>query len=290
MEWLISKCLLGDACRYDGKSKPCDVICKLSHRLSYKSVCPEVEGGLNIPRIPSEYDGNVVINAEGEDVSSAYKLGAEKALKRCRKTTCCILKEKSPSCGSEKRYDGTFSATLIDGEGVTTEALFDAGIPVVSEVVVNEVFDEISQGINIIYRFENILPSLAEYYTSDLELMCTDFRWKEMNVFVINEEMDIPDDKTYVLIDIDYKRQTQVFIPKVKDVRSFHEAKKEYFFDCLVAEALETNALKYIAFEEVENSPIKSRAILHIGPSPYRDIIAKLYMTTLRLHEFLYMQ
>jgi len=137
MNILISRCLLGEPCRYDGKSKPAPVaeaLRRAGHRLI--PVCPEVEGGLSTPRPPAERqrDGRVV-NREGADVTAQYRLGAEKALELARREGCtfAVLKANSPSCGGLRIYDGTFSKTLIPGQGVAAERLMQAGMTVVDE-------------------------------------------------------------------------------------------------------------------------------------------------------------
>ena len=137
MNILVSRCLLGEPCRYDGKSKPVSLVRELEaqgHTLI--PVCPEVLGGLPTPRPPAEVqpDGRVV-NREGQDVTAAYRAGAEQALALARAHNCglAILKAKSPSCGNLQRYDGTFTGTLIPGQGVTAALLTQAGIRVLDE-------------------------------------------------------------------------------------------------------------------------------------------------------------
>ena len=137
MNILISRCLLGEPCRYDGKSKPNDIaeaLCRAGHRLI--PVCPEVMGGLSTPRPPAERqpDGRVV-NREGTDVTAQYRRGAELALETAKREGCtlALLKARSPSCGCLTVYDGSFSGTFIPGKGVAAESLEQAGIPVVDE-------------------------------------------------------------------------------------------------------------------------------------------------------------
>ena len=134
---LISRCLLGEPCRYDGKSHPAEGIRRLEqagHTLI--PVCPEVLGGLDTPRSPAERqpDGRVV-NRAGEDVTHAYIQGAAQAVVLARMYGCqaAILKAKSPSCGSGLIYDGTFSGRLILGWGVAAEQLHKMGLIVVDE-------------------------------------------------------------------------------------------------------------------------------------------------------------
>lgn len=134
MNILISACLIGKVCRYDGKDKnKIDISVFNGHKLF--PVCPEVDGGLPVPRAPSERIGSYIINNEGKDVTKEYRLGAELALKTAIENNCSIavLKAKSPSCGKGRIYDGSFTRTLTDGNGVTAELLQKNGIKVYTE-------------------------------------------------------------------------------------------------------------------------------------------------------------
>ena len=135
---LISACLLGVACRYDGCKKPLpsSVIEKLQQQYHLIPICPEIMGGLPTPRIPAEIQLNrKVIRADGADVTENYRKGAEEALQLAELFHCklAILKEKSPSCGMGKIYDGSFSKTLIHADGITAELLKENGIRVIGE-------------------------------------------------------------------------------------------------------------------------------------------------------------
>ena len=134
---LISRCLLGDACRYDGKSKPlaAETLCALRARYALIPVCPEVLGGLPTPRTPSERRGARVVMKTGEDVTAEYRRGAEAALKAAQENRVCaaLLKERSPSCGRGQIYDGSFTGTLTTGNGVTAELLMESGFTVYGE-------------------------------------------------------------------------------------------------------------------------------------------------------------
>ena len=133
---LVSACLLGEPCRYDGKSVPCREVIELGDRFELVLVCPEQLGGLPTPRTPSEVqpDGRVV-DREGIDRTAAFRAGAEAALAIAREHGCqrAILKENSPSCGSTRVYDGTFSGVLVPGMGVAAALLRAAGLEVLSE-------------------------------------------------------------------------------------------------------------------------------------------------------------
>ena len=134
MNILISACLLGRACRYDGKDKnKIDLSRFKEHNLI--PICPEVDGGLPVPRPSAERVSSYIINKEGKDVTAEYTKGAEIALRTALENNCkiAILKAKSPSCGKGKIYDGTFTRTLIDGNGVTAELLQKNGIKVYTE-------------------------------------------------------------------------------------------------------------------------------------------------------------
>lgn len=135
MNILVSACLLGRSCRYDGKSKPCDSVLALKEKYNLVEVCPELLGGLPIPRIPCEIVGDKVISKNGEDRTNEYTLGAQKALKIAKENNCkyAILKHKSPACSPDSVYDGTFSKTLTNGMGIAARLLSQNGIRVLCE-------------------------------------------------------------------------------------------------------------------------------------------------------------
>lgn len=135
MNILVSACLLGVACRYDGKSKEVERIKRLISKYNLIPICPEQLGGLPTPRVPSERNGDKVINSEGKDVTCEYKKGAEEALRIAKIFNCsiAILKAKSPSCGTGEIYDGSFSKTLTVGNGITADLLLENGIKVFTE-------------------------------------------------------------------------------------------------------------------------------------------------------------
>ena len=136
---LISRCLLGEKCRYDGKSKPLpdETLQALRAQYALIPVCPEVLGGLPTPRTPSERQGDRVVMKTGADVTKEYRLGAEAALQAAQENRVCaaVLKERSPSCGCGEIYDGSFTGTLIPGDGVTAELLKAEGIEVLGESI-----------------------------------------------------------------------------------------------------------------------------------------------------------
>lgn len=132
---LVSACLLGVPCRYDGKSVPCEGLIRLAERAQMTPVCPEQLGGLPTPRVPAERRGDAVVTRDGQDVTAQYRRGAEEALRLARLMGCtrAILKSKSPSCGCGVIYDGSFSGRLIPGEGMTAQLLREHGIEVTDE-------------------------------------------------------------------------------------------------------------------------------------------------------------
>ena len=137
MNILISACLLGQYCRYDGKTKVYPQVQALIGRddIHLIPVCPEQCGGLATPRPAAERQGSRVVTANGSDVTAQYQRGAEAALYWARLFHCtkAILKEKSPSCGHGQIYDGTFSRTLTAGDGVTVELLRVEGLEIIGE-------------------------------------------------------------------------------------------------------------------------------------------------------------
>ncbi len=133
---LVSACLLGIPCRYDGKSKPNDLVLAHNQDFTYIPFCPECYGGLDTPRPPAEIQADGTVKTkEGVDVTAAYQKGAERAVSLCRdfKIDYAVLKSKSPACGVSSSYDGTFSHTLTARPGMAAAALQEAGIITFSE-------------------------------------------------------------------------------------------------------------------------------------------------------------
>lgn len=139
---LISACLLGVACRYDGQSRPlgAGLLAKLRDRYALIPVCPEQLGGLSTPRPPAERRDGGVYTAAGGDVTAQYARGAAEAARIAAFFGCgkALLKQRSPSCGSGEIYDGSFTGTLRPGSGVTAEALRTAGLTVFGESGISE--------------------------------------------------------------------------------------------------------------------------------------------------------
>ena len=137
---LVSACLLGIGCRYDGKHKANPEVLALREKYNLIPVCPEIFGGLPTPRTPSERIGDKVMMKDGTDVTENYERGAREALELCRiyGIKRAILKERSPSCGKGEIYDGSFLGTLTDRHGVTAELLIANGITVYGESEIGE--------------------------------------------------------------------------------------------------------------------------------------------------------
>ena len=135
MKILVSACLRGLRCRYDGRSKPNAAVLALGEKHTLVPCCPEQLGGLPTPRSPAEWQGDRIVNKAGADVTAQYLRGGEEAVKLARTLGCeaAVLKERSPACGSREIYDGSFSGILVPGEGSAARALRAAGIPVYGE-------------------------------------------------------------------------------------------------------------------------------------------------------------
>ena len=137
MNVLVSACLLGENCKYSGGNNLAE---ELAETLTAKGiriipVCPECAGGLPTPRVPAERWGERVVNKMGEDVTEQFTAGAKAAVETAKANGCqyAVLKKNSPSCGCGTIYDGTFTGTLVDGNGVTAELLLKEGIIVCNE-------------------------------------------------------------------------------------------------------------------------------------------------------------
>lgn len=132
---LVSACLLGENCRYDGGNCHVEGLDGLTEFFEVVPFCPEVEGGLPIPRFPAELRRGYAKLHSGEDVTRAYDLGASKALNICSYLgiKLAIMKQNSPACGSKKIHNGLFDGKLVEGEGIACARLRKAGIRVIDE-------------------------------------------------------------------------------------------------------------------------------------------------------------
>lgn len=135
MKILVSACLIGENCKYNGGNNLCKGLEEELYGFEFVPVCPESLGGLPIPRSPSERRGDRVVSAQENDVTESFRKGAEAALKTALDNGIrfAILKERSPSCGKNEIYDGSFSGKKKAGAGVTAELLIRNGVEVFSE-------------------------------------------------------------------------------------------------------------------------------------------------------------
>lgn len=147
MNVLVSACLVGVNCRYNGEGAQVPGLDELMGLCHLVPVCPEIFGGLSTPREPSERQGERVTTRTGRDVTAAYERGAGETARLGRLFNCryALLKERSPSCGRGKIYDGTFSGKLTNGDGVAAGLLEAQGIRVFGESQVEELIKELKR-------------------------------------------------------------------------------------------------------------------------------------------------
>lgn len=135
----VSACLMGDNCKYNGGNNYNSKVAEFLKDKEYIKICPEMSGGLSIPRNPAEivnsHGGKRVLSSDGRDVTENFIKGAENTLRLAEKYNpeLIIFKAKSPSCGKGEVYDGTFSKTLTKGNGITAELLLRKGYKVITE-------------------------------------------------------------------------------------------------------------------------------------------------------------
>ena len=132
MKIMVSACLLGENCKYNGGNNLSKELLRLLEGHTVIPVCPEVLGGLPTPRIPAEIVNGTVMNQRGESVDEAFRKGSEKVLELARQEQPdkVILQSRSPSCGVKEIYDGTFSGRKIPGRGLCADLLLKAGFNV----------------------------------------------------------------------------------------------------------------------------------------------------------------
>ena len=133
MKILVSGCLLGENCKYNGGNNYSEIVAEYIKGHEVISVCPECLGGLPTPRVPAEIVNGVVTNREGKNVDAEFRKGAKIALEIAKKEKIdlAILQSRSPSCGVKQIYDGTFSGTRIDGQGVFARLLNENGFKMI---------------------------------------------------------------------------------------------------------------------------------------------------------------
>ena len=130
---MVSACLVGEECKYNGGDNFCAELTEFLQNHEAIPVCPETAGGLSTPRSPCEIVNGIVMNADGENTDLAFRRGAEKCVRQAKEqeVDLAILQSRSPSCGVNQIYDGTFSGRLIKDSGVFASLLRENGVPVV---------------------------------------------------------------------------------------------------------------------------------------------------------------
>ncbi|MBR3599742.1 MAG: DUF523 domain-containing protein [Lachnospiraceae bacterium] len=139
--YIISACLVGEDCKYNGGNNETKWVKEFAQKHEHILICPEVSGGLPVPRHPAEIIQGKVVNTQGMDVTKEFQLGCEiewqrieEKMKECgEEIEGAILKAKSPSCGKDQIYDGSFSHTLTKGDGFFAAFLREKGIDIISE-------------------------------------------------------------------------------------------------------------------------------------------------------------
>ncbi len=132
MKVLVSACLLGENCKYNGGNNDCPTVHAFVKDKEVLPVCPEMMAGLGCPRTPIEIVDGVVMDREGRNVDRAIRNAVEAAMELVRQESveCAVLQPRSPTCGVKQIYDGSFSGRRISGSGVFAKALLDAGYTV----------------------------------------------------------------------------------------------------------------------------------------------------------------
>ena len=133
MKILVSACLLGENCKYNGGNNYCPEAIAFVSGKEVIPVCPEMEAGYGCPRTPIEIVDGVLFDRDGNNVDAPMRKAIGAILRRIedQNISCAILKSRSPTCGVKQVYDGTFTGTLKDGMGLFAEALQEAGVPVI---------------------------------------------------------------------------------------------------------------------------------------------------------------
>lgn len=141
MKIFVSACLIGENCKYNGGNNYSEAVKKYVEGHEVISMCPEVEGGLPIPRTPAEIVKGVVTNRDGVSVDKEFRAGADKILDVLleEKVELAILQSRSPSCGIGRIYDGSFTKTLTNGNGIFADLLVKHGIKVIDVEKINNI-------------------------------------------------------------------------------------------------------------------------------------------------------
>ena len=130
---LVSACLLGRNCKYNGGNNYCAAVAEFVKDKEIIEVCPEVQSGMSIPRTPIELVNGVLMDRDGNDVDARLRAAVAQAMESIKdqEIDCAVLQSRSPTCGVNQIYDGSFSGKLISGSGVFAKALKDAGYRVI---------------------------------------------------------------------------------------------------------------------------------------------------------------
>ena len=133
MKVLVSACLLGENCKYNGGNNYNSAVAEFAKDKEVLAVCPEIMAGMGCPRTPIEIVDGVLTDRNGNNVDAAMREAIEKAMEMIWKEDiqCAVLQSRSPTCGVNQIYDGSFSGKLIDGSGLFAQALKDAGYQVI---------------------------------------------------------------------------------------------------------------------------------------------------------------
>ena len=145
MKVLVSACLLGENCKYNGGNNYSDAVAEYVKNMEVIPVCPEMEAGFGCPRIPMEIVDGVLINRDGVNLDAPMAQAISRILKSIegQGIECAVLKSRSPTCGVRQVYDGTFSGKLVSGMGLFAKALSEQGIRVLdSEEVFAKIYKE----------------------------------------------------------------------------------------------------------------------------------------------------
>ena len=143
MKIMVSACLAGENCKYNGGNNRSEKVLRLMAANEVLTVCPEQMGGLPTPRVPSEIRDGVVTAKDGRIVDAQFRAGAAKCLEiaKIEQPDLIVLQSRSPSCGVKQRYDGTFTGTLVNGAGVSPQLLMENGFRCVDVEDLVEVHD-----------------------------------------------------------------------------------------------------------------------------------------------------
>ena len=144
MKILVSACLLGKNCCYHGGNNHNDFLSLKQSQFTFIPVCPEELGNLSTPRAPAEVSKHIVITIDGKDVTKDFQKGALETLKISQFHQCkyAVLKSRSPSCGYQGIYDGSFSGNLVMANGITAELLAQNKLYIYTEETMHLLFEQ----------------------------------------------------------------------------------------------------------------------------------------------------